>query len=186
LTRWPRRGSRSARILSALATWFSPARWSASDMLIAVASLVLAISVFVPWFKASIMIMGKPVNGYLIDPPGTVSGIAVHRFLWAVFGMALLQFVVLAVRYAPVRRALRLPGCRQLLIVLSALSCVGVLVAFAMKPGPWWGSTDLGGGFTAAVGLSWGAVVAMGAALVSLGLAIAAIRDRPRPGRYVI
>lgn len=186
MKRWPRRGSRSARILSALATWFRPERWSAGDMLIAVAALILAISVFVPWFKASIMINGRPVNAYLIDPPGTVSGITVHRFLWAVFGMALLQFVVLAARYAPVRRVVRLPGYRQFLIVLSALSLVGVLVAFAMKPGPWYGSTDLGGGFTAVVGWSWGAIVAVSAALVSLGLAIAAIRDRPRPEGWLI
>jgi hypothetical protein len=193
LTRWPRRGSRSARILSALATWFSPARWPASDLLIAVAGLALAISIFVPWFKASIMIMGRPVNGYLIDPPGSVSGIAVHGFLWAIFGLGLLQFVVLALRYAPARRALRVPGDRQILIAASGLSCAGVLVAFAMKPGPWWGGTyvgggvtDLGGGFTAVVGWSWGAIVGIGAALVSLGLAIAAVRDRPHPERYVI
>jgi hypothetical protein len=162
-------------------------------MLTAVAGLVLAISIFVPWFKASIMIMGRPFNGYLIDPPGSVSGIAVHGFLWAVFGLGLLQFVVLALRYAPARRALRLPGDRQFLIGLSGLSCVGVLVAFAVKPGPWWGGTslgggvtDLGGGLTAVVSWSWGAIVGIGAALISLGLAIAAIRDRPRPERYVI
>ena len=155
-------------------------------MLTAVAGLALAISIFVPWFKASIMIMGKPFNGYLIDPPGSVSGIAVHRFLWAVFGLGLLQFVVLALRYAPTRRAFRLPGDRQVLIALSGLSCVGVLVAFAMKPGPWWGGTDLGGGVTAVVNWSWGAIVGVGAALISLGLAIAAIRDRPQPDRYVI
>lgn len=162
-------------------------------MLSAVAGLVLAISIFVPWFKASIMIMGKPVNAYLIDPPGSVSGIAVHSFLWAVFGLGLLQFVVLALRYAPFRRALRLRGDRQLLIGLSGLSCIGVLVAFAMKPDPWWGGTyvgggvtDMGGGFTAVVGWNFGAIVGVGAALISLGLAIAAIRDRPRPERYVI
>jgi hypothetical protein len=155
-------------------------------MLTAVAGLALAISIFVPWFKASLMIMGKPFNGYLIDPPGSVSGIAVHRFLWAVFGLGLLQFAVLALRYAPTRRALRLPGDRQVLIVLAGLSCAGVLVAFAMKPGPWWGGTDLGGGLTAAVNWSWGAIVGVGAALISLGLAIAAIRDRPQPERYVI
>jgi hypothetical protein len=162
-------------------------------MLTAVAGLALAISIFVPWFKASLMLMGKPFNGYLIDPPGSVSGIAVHRFLWAVFGLGLLQFVVLALRYAPTRRALRSPGDRQVLIVLAGLSCVAVLVAFVMKPGPWWGGTDLGGGvsdlgggLTAVVGWSWGAIVGVGAALISLGLAIAAIRDRPQPDRYVI
>ena len=162
-------------------------------MLLAVAGLVLAISIFVPWFRASISIMGRPVNGYLMDPPGSVSGITVHRFLWAAFGLGLLQFVVLALRYAPTRRSFRLPGDRQLLIGLSGLSCVAVVVAFAMKPGSWFGGTyvgggvtDLGGGFTAVVSWSWGAIVGIGAALISLGLAIAAIKDRPRPERYVI
>jgi hypothetical protein len=39
---------------------------------------------------------------------------------------------------------------------------------------------------TAVVNWSWGAIVGVGAALISLGLAIAAIRDRPQPERYVI
>jgi hypothetical protein len=168
------------------ATWLRPGRWSAGDMIMALAALVLAISVFVPWFNATIMSRGQNLNGYLINPPGTVSGIAVHRFLWVAFGLALLQFGVLAVHYAPFRRAVGLPGYRQVLVVASGLSCIAVLVAFAMKPGTWYGGNDLGGGLYIVVGWSYGAKVAVGATLVSLGLAIAAIKDRPRPVRHVI
>jgi hypothetical protein len=147
-------------------------------MLVAVAALVLAVSVFLPWFKAIVKIKGSSVTGFLIDPPGTVSGIKVHGLLWAVFGLALLQFVVLAVRYAPVRRALKLPGYRQLLVVTSALSSVAVIVAFAMKPAPWYGTNELGGGFYVVIGWDYGSIAAISAAIVSLAIAISAIRDR--------
>ncbi len=148
-------------------------------MLIAVAALVLAVSVFVPWFKATVKFRYSSAYGFLIDPPGSVSGIAAHGWLWAVFALGLLQFVVLAARYAPARRALRLPGYRQLLVVTSGLSCIAVLVAFAMKPAPWYGSNDLGGGLYLVVQPTYGAIAAIACALVSLGIAIAAIRDRP-------
>lgn len=39
---------------------------------------------------------------------------------------------------------------------------------------------ELGDGFYIVVGWSYGAIVALGAAIVSLGIAIAAIRDHPR------
>lgn len=177
MTRWPPRG-RPARIRAATAAWFSPRRWSANDMIIAAAALVLAVSVFVPWFKATVRIKGSSASGFLIDPPGTVSGIAVHGWLWAVFALALLQFAVLAVRYVPARRALKLRGYRQLLVVTSGLSCIAVLLAFAMRPGPWYGPIDLGGTFYVVIDPSYGAIVAVGAAIVSLGVAIAAIRDK--------
>jgi len=178
LTRWPPRGRR-ARIRAAAAAWFSPRRWPANDMIIAAAALVLAVSVFVPWFKATVKFTNSSAYAVLIDPPGTVSGITAHSWLWVVFALGLLQFVVLAARYAPARRALRLPGYRQLLVVTSGLTCIAVLVAFAMKPAPWYGSNDLGEGLYIVVQPSYGAIGAIACALVSLGMAIAAIRDRP-------
>lgn len=108
-----------------------------------------------------------------------MSGIAVHGYLWVVFAVALLQFVVLAARYVPARHGFTLPGYRQLLAVTSGLSCLAVLVAFVMKPGTWYGGNELGGGFYIIVGWSYGAVAALGAAIVSLGIAVAAIRDQP-------
>ncbi len=148
-------------------------------MIIAMAAVVLAVSLFVPWFKATVRIRGSGVSGFLIDPPGTVSGMAVHGYLWAVFALALLQLVVLAARYAPHRAAATLPGYRQLLVVTSGLSGLAVLVAFVAKPGTWYGGNELGEGFYIVVGWSYGGVVALAAAIVSLGTAIAAIRDRP-------
>ena len=178
MTRWPPRDRRS-RVVSAAAAWFSPERWSKNDMIIAVTALVLVVSLFVPWFKATVRIRGASVSGFLIDPRGTVSGIAVYGYLWVVFALALSQFVVLAVRYLPARHAFTLPGYRQLLVVTSGLSCIAVLVAFVMKPSTWFGGNDLGGGFYIVVGWSYGAVVALGTAIVSLSIAIRAIRAHP-------
>lgn len=178
MTRWPPRGRRS-RIRAAAAAWFSPRRWPVNDLLIAAAGLVLAVSVFVPWFKATLRFKTSSAYGYLIDPPGTVSGITAHSWLWAVFALGLLQFVVLAARYAPARRAFRLPGYRQLLVATSGLSCIAVLLAFAIRPGPWYGPSNLPDTFYIVIDPSYGAIVAVGAGLVSLGIAIAAIRDRP-------
>ena len=75
--------------------------------------------------------------------------------------------------------AATLPGYRQLLVVTSGLSGLAVLVAFVAKPGTWYGGNELGEGFYIVVGWSYGGVVALAAAIVSLGTAIAAIRDRP-------
>jgi hypothetical protein len=123
-----------ARAVSAVTAWFSPGRWSQNDMIIAVAALVLAVSLFVPWYKAIVRINGRAVSGFLIDPPGTASGMAVHGYLWVVFALALLQLAVLLARYAPTRRALPLPGYRQLLVVTSGLTSLAVLVAFVPVP----------------------------------------------------
>jgi hypothetical protein len=159
-------------------TWFSPARWSANDKIIAVAALVLAVSVFVPWFRASVRIRGAAINGSLIQPQGTVSGIAVHGYLWAVFGLALLEFAVLAARYIPRPRSFRVPRYRELLVAASAVSCFAVLVAALMKPNPWDGGNDLGGGFYIVVTWAYGAFIGASAAIVALGIAVSAVRDR--------
>src|SRR5258708_12777457 len=103
-------------------------------MIIAMAAVVLAVSLFVPWFKATVRIRGSGVSGFLIDPPGTVSGMAVHGYLWAVFALALLQLVVLAARYAPHRAAATLPGYRQLLLVTSAPTGLALLLPVLTQP----------------------------------------------------
>jgi fermentation-respiration switch protein FrsA (DUF1100 family) len=148
-------------------------------MIIAIAGLVLAVSLFVPWFKATVKIRGSAVSGFLIDPRGTASGMEVHGYLWVVFALALLQLVLLVARYAPRRSAFTLPGYRHLLVITSGLSCLGVLVALVAKPRTWYGGNELGGGFYIVVSWSYGGGVALAAAIVSLGIAIAAIRDRP-------
>jgi hypothetical protein len=144
----------------------------------AVSALVLAVSVFVPWFKATVRLQGSSVSGFLIDPRGTVSGISVHGYLWAVVAVALLQFAVLAARYVPDRRGLALPGYRQVLVATSALCCVAVIVALVMKPATWAGGNQLGDGLYIVVAWDYGAFAALAAAVVSLAVAITAIRER--------
>jgi hypothetical protein len=179
LTYWQPR-DRSRRLGSVFGSWFSPDRWEKTDQLIAIAAVVLVISLFLPWFKATIEIGGGTATGVLVQPPGTVSGIGVHEYLWAVFALALLQFVVLAARYFPSRRAFRLPGLRQFLVVTSGLSCAVVVVAAVVKPGPWFGTLVVGDGISLVIGWDYGALVALGATVISLGITVAVIRDHPR------
>jgi len=103
----------------------------------------------------------------------------------AISGVALLELAVLAGRYVPDRRAFTLPGYRQLLVALSAVSAVAVLVAGVMRPGTWNNLTGLPPNFSISVGWDYGAIIALGAAVVSAGIGIAAIRDSaPQPRRY--
>jgi hypothetical protein len=146
----------------------------------AVAALVLIVAPFMSWFKATVRLGNTSLRGFLIEPRGAVSGIAVHGFLWAVFALALLQFVVVAARYVPDGHAFTLPGYQRVLIAISGLICVVVLVAALMKPRTWPGGNVLGGGFYIVVDWSYGAGVALVAALVSLGVTIWAIRGQER------
>jgi len=176
LNRWSPR-ERRARIVSAAAAWFNPERWSPYDLIIAVGSLVLVVSSLMPWYRAMVRSRFAPVNGYLIQPRGTLSGIAAHSYLWVVFALALLEFVVLAARYAPGRHSFTLPGYRWMLTITSGFIFIAVLSAFVAKPSPWYGRIEMGGALYVVVGWTYGAVVALGAAVVSLGVATSALRD---------
>jgi len=179
MTSWPPRGRRAGAGAFAQ-TWFSPSRWSPYDAIIALAAVVLAVSVFLPWYKATLTISGADgtYTGTLFDP-GPVNGIAVHPYLWAPFALALLQFAVLAARYLPGPRALRLPGYPVLMVIASGLSAVVVLAALVMKPAVWFGNLAIGDGFSLQIRWDYGALMAVGAAVISLAVAIAAIRDEP-------
>ena len=176
LTGWSARAARR-RAAEAIATWFSPARWAFDDIVTAIAALVLAVSAFFPWFQATVQIMRTSEQGQLISPKGTISGVALHHYLWAVVGLALLQFAVLAAHYLPGRRAVTLPGYRQFLIVASGLNCAVVVGSVAVKPDNWRG-VKMYPPFHLVVGWGYGAAVALVAALGALVAAIVAYRDR--------
>jgi hypothetical protein len=142
--------------------------------------VVLVVTPFTPWFKAAIRTPDPNVTGTLIDPPGTVSGIAAHQYLWGAFALALLQFGIIAARYAPVRRVARVPGYRWLLAGTCALSLIVVGVGCALKPAPWYGSLTFPPPLRIEIQWDVGALVALGAALVATGVAIAALRDQAR------
>jgi hypothetical protein len=169
-----------SRAAFAIGRWFSPSRWPPNDKIMALAAVVLAVTPFTPWFKAAVKTRNPEVTGFLIDPPGSVSGIGAHQYLWGVLALALLQFGLIATRYAQPRRVVRLPGHRWLLVAVSGLSLIAVAVGCAVKPAPWYGNLVLGDGLWIDIEWDTGALVALGAAIVSLGVAIAAIRDHAR------
>jgi len=140
-------GSRRARASAIAATWFSPERWSVYDGLLVLAGLVLA------------------------ESP------AVHEYLWALFGLGLLNLVLLFLHNAPERRAVTPPGFRVILIVTFALAGVIAVVAFVMKPHAWPGHLVFPPPFTFIIGWSYGAIAAVCAALLATGVAVAAARN---------
>lgn len=157
--------------------WFRPSRWSTNDIVIALAALLLAGSVFAPWFKAAIRVNGyngQTLYGFLIEPEGTVNGIAVHRFLWVLVALALAQFALLVAHYVPGRFAFAPPGFRRLMIGLPALSVPVVLVACLMKPDIWRRVGPFPPNFHLIVSWSYGAGLALAAAVVALVLAVLA------------
>ncbi len=157
--------------------WFSPERWSQYDIIIAVGALALAVSPFVPWFKATVGIKGSSITGFVVDPSPPQSGLAVHHYLWAVFAVAVLEFAVVAGRYVPDRPALTVPRYRQLVVALSAVTAIAVAVACATKPSTWNNLAGLPPNFYITVAWDYGAFIALGAAIVSVAAGIAAIRD---------
>lgn len=175
MARWLSRDGRE-RVSAVVAEWFSPHRWTLNDQILAIAAAVLAVSVFLPWYRAVLSIRNTPLNGYLIRPRGTVSGLIVHEFLWALFGLGLLQVVVLVARHAPGRPPRTIPGYGPALLVTSAISFALALAAFVLKPNAWYGNVS-GGEITINVGWDYGAAVAVIAAIASLVVAWTIFRD---------
>jgi len=176
MTRWPSRNWR-ARVETVVAARFSPQLWSLNDQIVAVAAAALAISVFLPWYKAVVRIRNTTLSGFLIQPRGTASGITVHEYLWAVVGLALLQFLVLVARYARGHQPWTIPGYGVLLLVTSAISFALALIAFALKPSTWYGGNVLGGGLYISISQDYGAIVAVIAGLASFIVAWTVLRD---------
>lgn len=168
------------RAILAAREWFSPERWSVNDALIAIAAVLLTGSILGPWFRATVRFKTSPDIGYLMEPKGSESGIEAHAFLWVVGALALIELAVLIVRNAPDRHALPVPGYHKLMVVITALICAVVMAGFFWRPTTWPGisQSQLGPFFTLVIGWGFGSVVALAAAVVSVGIAVSAIRDR--------
>ncbi len=168
---------RRARVKAAVAARFNPRLWSLNDQIIGVAAVAAAISVFLPWYKAIVRVGNSALSGFLIQPRGTASGLTVHAYLWAIFGLALVQFALLMARNAPGRRPRTIPGYGVLLLVTSAISLALALAAFVLKPSTWYGGNALGEGIHIVVSQDYGAIVAIIAALASVVVAWTVLRD---------
>lgn len=129
---------------------FDARRWTAREKIVGGASVILLVSLFLPWFW--IRFGGTPV--------GQVSGLQ-DSTLWIVFVVILVIFVLLLLRaglgrvpFAPP------PGDRQLLAGAAWLNFLLVLVTFLVKPA-------YGGQPPAALGWQAGAVIGLAAAVIA-------------------
>jgi hypothetical protein len=116
---------------------FDRSRWSSTDLVVGVATLVLVIALFLPWFGVSIGPIGLEVDGL------TAHG---YLYLVLILGLVELAYLVIAAR-ADVRGRVPVPH-EQLLTTINVINLVLVVIAFFDK-----GVSGIGWRFGAFVGL---------------------------------
>ena len=121
---------------------FEVARLSQADRIAGAATVVLLISLFLPWFSVNL--------GF--GASFTWSGMSAHGYLWVVFllCLAIVAFLVFDAGYDEL--PMRLPVAREtVLLAATGLNLLLVLLAFFINPG--YVSNGVGWSFGAFVGL---------------------------------
>jgi hypothetical protein len=137
--------------VQAQALSFDPARWTTTDRVTGAATLVLFISLFLPWFSATASFGGFSASS-------SADALTAHGYLYFVLILALLLDGYLIAR-AMVSQLPALPVSHErLLAAVSGLNLLLVLIAVIFKPG----SSSL-----VKVGWSFGAFVGLIAAIVA-------------------
>jgi hypothetical protein len=129
---------------------FDASKLSQTDRIMGVASLVLFISLFLPWFSAG--------NGIVSV---SASALTAHGYLYVVLILALaavLYFTVTALGVWSMPSSSPLP-ISQVLFVAAAIDLLLVVIAFIFKPS---------GDGIVNIGWSWGAFVGLIAAVVAV------------------
>jgi hypothetical protein len=134
---------------------FDITRWQRAEQITGGATLLLIISIFLPWFTVT---ASTTIAGHTISQSGSGSGTAAHGYLWLVFFVGLAVLAVLIIQAGFSQFPVNLPfGVPALLIGLTGLNLLIVLIAFLIKPsvGVATGGLDVsvGWGFGAFVGL---------------------------------
>ncbi len=129
-----------------------PARWAFGDRVCGAATVVLFISLFLPWYSASASFAG-------ISASSSVDALTAHGYLYLVLVLALLMVGYL-VAYAGVREMPALPlSHERLLAVVAGINLVLVFIAVIFKPS---------GDGVVNVGWSFGAFIGLIAAIAAL------------------
>ena len=141
-----------------------PARWTPADRVTGAATLVLIISLFLPWFSVSAGFGNFTASS-------SADALAAHGFLYLVLLLALAMLGYLIAR-ASLKDLPELPVTSdQLLAAGAAVNLLLVLIAFAVRPG--------GGSALVKVSWSFGAFIGLIAAIVSfVPMATSVIRAR--------
>lgn len=168
-----------SRFAGFMRTWFNFARWTAADGFIALTGVVLAVAVFLPWFKAQVTIQGTDgtTTGILLDPPGEMAGLAAHGYLLVPLAVGLLQSGVIAARYFPGRGAPRLSFHRYFLVAASAVDFLVIIAGALLKPPAWYGTLVMPPNFHVSIHWDYGSLIAAAAAALALAIAAAALRS---------
>jgi hypothetical protein len=135
---------------------FDRSRLSRNDQIVGIASAILLVSVFLPWFTVSVVMDGMGLSGSVSG-----SGTAAHGYLWLVFVLSLAIVGYLVYRALVDRLAFRLPIAHETtLMIATGVNFVLILLAFVTKPGGGYGLVH--------VGWAWGAFVGLIAATVAV------------------
>jgi hypothetical protein len=148
--------------------------WTPRDLVLAGASVVLAIALFLPWFSASVRLRsGFSAGGGFarLGLHGTADGPRVHGYLWIVLVFVLATLAILVLRPYLATLAANLPSPRQLLLATTGLALLLTIIGFASRPTA--GSTAGVLGITVSVSWSYGVFVAILAAAVAFASALA-------------
>jgi hypothetical protein len=172
-------------------------RRAACGVVIAVTALLTIVASFWPWFQATLTSTGGGTEG-LAASSGPATGVYAHPSVWAAVGLAAAQIALLATRYYPGGR-LRVPGDDVLLAIASGLILPLVTADVLLVPGPWaqimtpvgvpfpWeGNPYPLDGATLVMTWSYGATVAIAAAIASLAAATSSLVVTPDPALVLV
>ena len=141
-----------------------PARWTPADRVTGAATLLLVISLFLPWFSVSAGFGNFTASS-------SADGLAAHGYLYLVLLVALAMLGYLIAR-ASLKDLPELPFTGdQLLAAGAAVNLLLILIAFAVRPG--------GGSALVKVSWSFGAFIGLITAIISfVPMATSVIRAR--------
>jgi hypothetical protein len=121
---------------------FDAARWSQADRIAGGATLVLFISLFLPWFTKSFGFTSQSVNGLW------------HWWMWLslILSIVIVAYLVLLAGWDKLPISQDVPHVTAMMIATIA-NGVLVLIAFVDKPGGLGTGSGIGWGFGAIIGL---------------------------------
>jgi hypothetical protein len=132
-------------------------RWSQVERITSIASLVLLISLFLPWYTYSFGAYGS----------ASVDGLW-HAWMWIVFLISLAIVVHFVLKAGMSTLPYKLPLAEvQLLLFATGINAVLTVIAFLLKPGGI-GFSGIGWGFGAFVGLIAAIIAAFPTAVPAL------------------
>jgi hypothetical protein len=152
---------------------FNLARLVLTDRIVAVASLIALISLFLSWYTASITEFGATEHG-------SASGVNIHGWLWLEFivALAIIVYLVAVAAWETLPFSLPVPHPR-LLLGATGLQFLLLLIAFIALPDG--DGASVSWGFGAFIGLLAG-LVALAAAIPQVVAYVSARFNRGRAG----